>query len=375
MSYCSSLSSQSTEPMPRSSFSKRTSLGLRAGDWVVVRSKEDILSTLDEQGCMDGLPFQPEMFAFCGRRMQVVKSAHKTCDSSSHRTGGRRMFDAVHLEGARCDGGFHDGCQADCVFFWKEAWLEPADKKQPLPARATRCSEANVIRARHAPGSDPADPVWVCQTTHVYEATDLLPWWDARQYFRDVWSRNHSAWHMLKIIALAGYRKLVGFGVGYRALVGIYDAFQRMVGGQSFPTIVGTIPEGSPTPAEKLDLQPGEWVQVKSRNEIAATITPSGINRGMRYDVEMLKYSGGKYRVQMRVDKIINEKNGKMTKMKTPVIQLENVYCRAECTPMRLGCPRASNTYWREIWLKRCAPSAAAEMGNAVPPCAGREET
>ena len=53
---------------------------------------------------MDGLPFQPEMFAYCGRRMRVAKTAHKTCDSTPHRTGGRRMYDAVHLEGARCDG-------------------------------------------------------------------------------------------------------------------------------------------------------------------------------------------------------------------------------------------------------------------------------
>jgi hypothetical protein len=73
----------------------------------------------------------------------------------------------------------------------------------------------------------------------------------------------------------------------------------------------------------------------------------------MRYDMEMLKYSGKKYRVEMRVDRLINEQTGKMMEMKSPCIQLENVYCRAECTDRRLGCPRASNTYWREIWLRR----------------------
>ena len=80
----------------------------------------------------------------------------------------------------------------------------------------------------------------------------------------------------------------------------------------------------------------------------------------MRYDMEMLKYSGGKYRVQMRVDQLINEQTGKMTRTKNPCIQLENVYCRAECTDRRLGCPRASNTYWREIWLRRIAPPDSA---------------
>jgi hypothetical protein len=342
--------------MPRSELSKRMSLGLRAGDWVVVRPKEEILATLDETGRLDGLPFQPEMFAYCGRRMRVFKSAHKTCDTTEHRSGGRRMYDAVHLEGARCDGSLHDGCQADCVFFWKEAWLKRADADtSPSPPRGG-CSEDAVMAARHAPNSDPNDPVWVCQTTAIYEATDFLPWWDIRQYIRDVLSRNHSAWHMIKLLARAGYRKLVGFGVGYRLLIGAYDSFQKLTGGKPFPRISGKIPEGSPTPVETLNLQPGEWVQVKSRDEIAATITPTGFNRGMRYDIEMLKYSNEKYQVQMRIEKLINEKTGKMVRMKTPCIQLADVYCRAECTPMRLGCPRASNTYWREIWLKRCDP-------------------
>jgi hypothetical protein len=349
--------------MPRTELSRATSLGLHAGDWVEVRSKDEILSTLDRSGRMDGLVFQPEMFAYCGRRMRVAKSAHKTCDSSPHRTGGRRMYDTVHLEGARCDGSLHDGCQADCVFFWKEAWLRRAQSANaPLLPASAQCTEADVLAARFATASDPADPTWVCQTTAIYEASDLLHWWDVRQYVRDVSSGNHTAWHMAKLLMRAAYFMLIRLGIGYTLLIRTYNAFQKVRGGDPFPSIVGKIPEGEPTPAERLDLKPGEWVQVKSGDEIAATITPTGFNRGMRYDVEMLKYSGKRFRVQMRVDRLINEKNGKMVQFKTPSIQLENVYCRAECTEKRLGCPRASNTYWREIWLKRCdSEQSAAE--------------
>src|SRR5215813_7917669 len=98
-------------------------LNLRAGEFVEVRSKEEILATLDELGQLNALPFMPEMLKFCGQQFRVFKSAHKTCDTIE-KTGGRRMRGAVHLEGLRCDGEAHGGCQAGCLFFWNEAWLK-----------------------------------------------------------------------------------------------------------------------------------------------------------------------------------------------------------------------------------------------------------
>jgi hypothetical protein len=327
---------------------------LKANEWVLVRSREEILATLDGNACLDSLPFQPEMLAFCGRRMRVSKVAHKTCDNIQ-KTGGRRMPDAVHLEDGRCDGAAHGGCQADCVFFWKEAWLRrESDPPARIPA-TTICDEATISRAATMPDSDDeSGPVWVCQTTKLFEATTLLHWWDVRQYVRDITSGNHSLSHMARILVFAWYRQLVGLGVGYRFLVGIFNEFQRLRGGKPYPLGTGTIADGQPTPSETLDLQPGEWVEVRPQEEILTTITRrTGMNRGMRYDMEMSKYCGGRYRVQMRVGRLINEVTGRMMVMKSPCIQLEEVYCRAECTPKRLGCPRASNTYWREIWLRR----------------------
>ena len=46
---------------------------LSVGDWVEVRSKEEILRTLDASGQLDGMPFMPEMVRFCGKRSQVHK--------------------------------------------------------------------------------------------------------------------------------------------------------------------------------------------------------------------------------------------------------------------------------------------------------------
>jgi hypothetical protein len=330
---------------------------LKAGSWVVVRAKEEIVATLDANATLQGLPFQPEMFEFCGQRLRIAKVAHKTCDNIE-KTGGRRMANAFHLEGARCDGGGHGGCQADCVFFWKAEWLRPetSDEGGPSARPNSECTVEDVYERVTVRGesAESENPTWVCQTTALYDATELLPWWDVRQYVRDVTSGNHSAWHMIKLLIAAGYRKLVSIGIGYTLLVKTYNAFQKLAGGNPYPAIDGEIAQGQRTPSQLTDLKVGEWVEVKSGEEIARTITTGGLfNRGMRYDPEMLKYSGNRYRVQMRIDRLINEVTGKMMEMQNPCIQLEDVYCRAECTQRRLGCPRASNTYWREIWLRR----------------------
>jgi hypothetical protein len=99
------------------------SSSLHAGEWVEVRSREEILQTLDRNGQLDGLPFMPEMFEACGKRYRVFKRAHKTCDPPNGLQG-RRMPSAVHLDEFRCDGAAHGGCQAKCLVFWKDAWLK-----------------------------------------------------------------------------------------------------------------------------------------------------------------------------------------------------------------------------------------------------------
>ena len=330
------------------------SLKLAAGDWVVVRSKEEILATLDARGRLDGLPFQPEMLAFCGRRLRVFKVAHKTCDTI-HKTGGRRMRDAVHLEDVRCDGSAHGGCQADCLLFWKTAWLRRPDDNastEQAAAGSVRGAEETLKRSV-CESADSPDPVWICQATKLFEATEPLKWWDLRQYVQDVTTGNHSAWHMIRLLLASGYRDLVHLGVGYRFLVALYNGVQRLRGGLPFPVSDGPIDIGQPTPQGTLDLRPGDWVEVKTAEEIRGTLNHRGFNRGMRFDAEMLLFCGGRFRVHQRVERIINEQTGRMLPMKNPCIQLEGVYCRAECSEMRLGCPRAIKSYWREIWLRR----------------------
>ncbi|HWF60820.1 MAG TPA: hypothetical protein VN666_11005 [Nitrospira sp.] len=50
---------------------------LRAGDLVEVKSKDEILATLDEQGALDQLPFMLEMLQYCGKQLKVFKRVHE----------------------------------------------------------------------------------------------------------------------------------------------------------------------------------------------------------------------------------------------------------------------------------------------------------
>ena len=66
--------------MAKSNVIDRSSLNLKVGDWVEVRSREEILATLDQNGRLENLPFMPEMLQYCGQRLRVFKRADKTCD-------------------------------------------------------------------------------------------------------------------------------------------------------------------------------------------------------------------------------------------------------------------------------------------------------
>ncbi len=342
----------------------------RAGDWVEVRSKDEILKTLDKNGQLDGVPFMPEMFAFCGKILRVYKRAHKTCDTV-YEYKGRRMKDAVHLIGVRCDGQSHGGCQASCLIFWKTAWLRSLsrwDMDARLPRRGAmaegnsgtrHCTEADILAAAQKCGIGMNEPAYVCQATQVPAATEPLPWWALGQYIEDYTSGNVGLGRMAKSFAYKAYRKfLVNLGIGIGPpLVWLYDRFQSLRGGTPYPHRGGKVPDGARTPATRLDLQPGEWVRVKSYDEICQTCDDRNMNRGMTFDKEMVPYCGGTYRVLKRITKILDEKTGKMLEMKTPCIILDDVVCQARYSNCRLFCPRSIYPYWREIWLERVGPN------------------
>ena len=128
-------------------------LDLSPGELVSVRSASEIFSTLDASGTLEGLPFMPEMLKYCGRTLPVTQRADTTCAGAGVV---RRMRNTVHLQRIRCDGSAHDGCQAACLVFWKEAWLERVGDgdRRDAPARPEQGGGGLYRRDAHARHAD-----------------------------------------------------------------------------------------------------------------------------------------------------------------------------------------------------------------------------
>jgi hypothetical protein len=307
---------------------------LVVGDEVRVRSFEEIRSTLDAQGCLNGLPFLPEMVSFCGKSARVFRRIDKVYDYGGKKDL-RRLQDTVLLSHVRCDGHAHGGCQAACYLMWKEAWLEPVKSQSTVKTADPARADIAALGAQTA-----NDSVGVtryrCQFTQLVSASTPLSTRDPRGDLRPL---------------LAGNVTLLGFGVVM--LTRWFNWVQSLRGGGAFPA------KPEPMNADLTVLKPfvpGDFVTVRRGEHIATTLDKKNKNRGLWFDKDMLKHCGFSYPVLRRVDRIIDDATGQMREMKTPCIVLDNVNYSGE--GLRF-CAQEENLYWREAWL---APAAQGEV-------------
>jgi hypothetical protein len=303
---------------------RRAPLRLLQGQAVEVRHAAEILATLDADFTLEGLPFMPEMLKYCGRRMTVYHRANRTCVEGY---GVRSMRDAVLLADSHCDGAAHDGCQRKCLIFWKEAWLTPVERAA-APAVAADAAPLDTfyqsLAARTRKG-----PRYMCQSTRLLAATQRLSRFNLIMYFREIADGELSPGKFLRIVGRVLQNRL-------RFLAGIAPI--DIVRGKGCKHSKGD-----------LELQAGEYVEVRSVEEISRTVGPSGRNRGLLFEPDMTPYVGKRFQVDYRIEKIISEETGKMVHL-TNTVALRNVRCVGLCAK---NCPRAQAHFWREAWLKR----------------------
>jgi hypothetical protein len=322
-------------------------LGLRVGELVEVRSEEEILATLDDNGELDSLPFMPEMLEYCGERFAVYKVAHKLCDTMTA-TGMRRMRDAVHLTGVRCDGQAHGGCQTACLIYWKESWLRRADLATaegagaPAPSPGPPRLTVADLHARSRKPSSNGEQLFSCQATELLRAApEPLPFRQLGQYAWDIRSGNVRIPAVLRAFFAGLFNRLQSAST--RALP------RRLWfrGGLRWGFVKGSLTK---TPTGHNDLQPGELVRIKPKAEIIRTLSKDLRNRGLGFEEEMARHCGHEARVLRRVDRCIDEATGRLLHIKNPCIVLEDIVCEGAYSA---NCPRSIYAFWREIWLDR----------------------
>ena len=292
----------------------------------------------------------PEMLQFCGQRFRVDKLAVKLCDTIGS-TGMYRMRNAVHLEGVRCDGQAHGGCQAGCLIYWKEAWLKrvPADGYDP-PDPAPEPAQTAALGCTHgdATGGNP-------QGRHLAGGRAVLlpghraaagganpgPPWDVSQYVRDVRSGNAGLLATIRAVA-----------------IGVFNEYQDL--SRRFLPRPLRIKDGS-----RLPFIEGDWRRPRTTRSTCSPVSSSGSRASRRSSRRSTQQQQPWPDVRPRdvvvlrparpeccgeSSGLIDERTGKLLRIKRPCIVLEDVTCRGA---YHRCCPRADYPYWREIWLER----------------------
>jgi hypothetical protein len=312
---------------------KAVTLNLRPGDFVEVKSPGEILQTLDANGTSDRLPFMPEMVEFCGRRFRVSKRVVKTCYYGA--TSGMRKFsseDVVLLEGLRCSGSAHDGCQKACTIFWREGWLR---RVETSAQSIVDPESSNQLRARLKTSSSPK--TYFCQASEILNATTELSRWERfGKCFDELRSGNCGVLEMARRISIWSFWRI------RKVFLGAYARGSQ-----------------DSTPVQSLNLRSGEWIEIKPLDNISETLDKKAHNRGLYFTPLMGQLCGERHRVERKPEKIIVDGTGEMRQLSNTVF-LESSLCGCACVAFG-GCPRGEFAYWREIWLRRT--QAAAEPG------------
>lgn len=299
---------------------------LRVGTKVTVRSADEILATLDLDGRFEGLPWMPQMVELCGTSATIVRWVTSSCVPTENGVVYGGVTDAVLLDVGHCDGGSFGGCQMGCPLIWKTAWLrnqEAADQTDHESKDAADAANALGQIARE--NAIDLDGRSKCQATQLVQIAIPHRGSVVGQYSTEM--------------------KLNGVSMSTIATSFCSGVLGRLTGASA-----GISGDRKRTPVVDLQLQLGDVVRVKSKQEIIKTLNASGQNRGLWFDPIMLRYCGQELKVTKRVTTLVDESNGQIRQLKVPSVVLDDLRCDSN---QRRFCSRLLQLFWREVWLER----------------------
>jgi hypothetical protein len=115
-------------------------------------------------------------------------------------------------------------------------------------------------------------------------------------------------------------------------------------------------------PGEALDLRVGDVVEVRSEEEILATLDERGELDSLPFMPEMLRFCGQRFTVHKVANKLCDTISGTGMRRMRDAVHLADVRCDGEAHG---GCQTACLLYWKTAWLKRAdaAPGREADPG------------
>jgi hypothetical protein len=100
------------------------------------------------------------------------------------------------------------------------------------------------------------------------------------------------------------------------------------------------------------DIQVGDAVEVLSVEEIMKTLDNSGMCEKMAFLEGMEKYSGKRFIVEKKVNRMFDQHLGRIVRLKGTVL-LKNVLCEGRKVYDKEGCDRYCFFFWKEKWLRK----------------------
>jgi hypothetical protein len=112
--------------IPKGSRTPAARLGLEPGELVRVRTYEEILGTIDEDGINRGMSFDAEMVPYCGGTYRVLDRVRRIINE---RTGKMLHLrnDCIILDDVTCRACYAKHrrfCSRSTYPYWREIWLE-----------------------------------------------------------------------------------------------------------------------------------------------------------------------------------------------------------------------------------------------------------
>jgi hypothetical protein len=122
-------------------------LDLTVGELVKVKSREEILATVDEFGSNRGMVFHAEMMPYCGKSFSVKQRLHKIINEKTGQLLELKNSCLV-LEGVGCHGRYAPplSCPRECFPYWREIWLERLEARAaPIQADLSNAQAAEGV--------------------------------------------------------------------------------------------------------------------------------------------------------------------------------------------------------------------------------------